>query len=313
MVVDGCFSSPCKVSSGVPQGSVLGPTLFLLYINDISEGIHSQIKLFADDCLVYRNVQTSTDQQILQQDLNTLMKWADKWQMKFNIRKCKIMQISNHRNKIHCIYTMDGTPLATTEQHSYLGVQLHHKLSWEPHIDHICSKANRTLGFLQRNLQHCPTHLRELAYKQFVLPVLEYCSTIWDPHHQKYISKLEMVQHRAARFVLGRPWRRHQRDSITTMLSTLKWPVLYERRRWARLTLLYKLLHNLLQIPERYLPSLSTSRTRCHHNFKFTHYQTSIDNYKYAFFPRTVPDWNNLPAHIVYSDSLETFKFRLCK
>ena len=86
-MVDGCFSSPCKVSSGVPQGLVLGPTLFLLHINDISEGIHSQIKLFADDCLVYRNVHTSTDQQILQQDLNTLMKWADKWQMKFNTYK----------------------------------------------------------------------------------------------------------------------------------------------------------------------------------------------------------------------------------
>ena len=113
----------------------------------VSEGIHSQIKLFADDCLVYRNVQTSADQQILQQDLNILMKWADKWQMKFNINKCKIMQISNHDNKIYCIYTMDGTPLMTTEQHSYLGVQLHHKLSWEPHIDYICSKANRTLGF----------------------------------------------------------------------------------------------------------------------------------------------------------------------
>ena len=96
VVVDGCFSSPCKVSAGVPQGSVLGPTLFLLYINDISEGIHSQIKLFADDCLVYRNVQTSTDQQILQQDLNTLIKWADKWQMKFNIksvRSCKSQTI----------------------------------------------------------------------------------------------------------------------------------------------------------------------------------------------------------------------------
>ena len=79
-----------------------------------------------------------------------------------------------------------------------------------------------------------------------------------------------MVQHRAARFVLDRPWRRHQRDSITTMLSTLKWPALYECRRWARLTLLYKLLHNLLQIPECYLPSLSTSRTSYHHNFKFT-------------------------------------------
>ena len=221
-MVDGCFSSPCKVSSGVPQGSVLGPTLFLLYINDISEGIQSQIKLFADDCLVYRNVQTSVDQQILQQDLNTLMKWAEKWQMKFNIKSviisCKSQTIVI-KSTVY-VYTMDGTPLMTTEQYNYLGVQLHHKLSWEPHIDYICSKANRTLGFLQRNLQHCPTHLQELAYKQFVLPVLEYCSPMWDPHHQKHISKLEMVQHRAARFVLGRPWKRHQRDSITAMLST---------------------------------------------------------------------------------------------
>ena len=85
------------------------PSFLLYYINDISEGIHSQIKLFADDCLVHRNVQTSTDQQILQQDLNTLMKWADKWQMKFNIKKCKIVQISNHRNKIvHCIAIYNG-------------------------------------------------------------------------------------------------------------------------------------------------------------------------------------------------------------
>ena len=104
---------------------------------------------------------------------------------------------------------MNGTSLAVTEQHLYLGVKLHHRLSWKPHIDYIRNKANRVVGFLLRNLQHCPSHLRELAYKQFVLPILEYC---WDPHHQTNITQVEMVQHRAARFVTGQPWRRNNRQ-----------------------------------------------------------------------------------------------------
>ena len=284
VLVDGCCSSPCNVSSGVPQGSVLGPVLFLLYINDIAEGICSHIKLFADDCLIYRTIQSSSDQHILQQDLNAFVKWAEKWQMKFNTAKCKIMQMTNHHNKLLFMYKMYGSPLVTTEQHSYLGVQLHHKLSWQPHIQYTCNKACKILGFLQRNLRHCPVDLRQLAYKQFVLPILEYCAPIWDPYHQKYIRQIEMVQHRAARFVLGKPWRRCERDSITNMLNQLNWTTLEKQRKYARLTLLYKILHKLICIPESYLPQLSTSRTRCHHEFKFLHYQTNVDGYKYAFF-----------------------------
>ena len=106
VVVDGCCSSPCKVFSGVPQGSVLGPVLFLLYINDIAEGICSHIKLFADDCLIYRIIQSPSDQHTLQQGLNTLVNWAEKWQMKFNIAKCKIMQMTNRHNKLPFTYTM---------------------------------------------------------------------------------------------------------------------------------------------------------------------------------------------------------------
>ena len=107
---------------------------------------------------------------------------------------------------------MSDIPLAVTEQHLYLGVKLHYKLSWKPHIDYICNKANKTIGFLKCNLHHCPKHLCELAYKQFVIPVLEYCLPIWDPYHQSYIDQIEMVQHRAARFVTGKPWRRDQRE-----------------------------------------------------------------------------------------------------
>ena len=84
--------------------------------------------------------------------------------MAFNISKCKIMQVSNHHSKSLFTYEMSDIPLAVTEQHLYLGVKLHHKLSWKPHIDYICNKANKTIGFLKRNLHHCPKHLRELAY-----------------------------------------------------------------------------------------------------------------------------------------------------
>ena len=99
------------------------------------------------------------------------------------------MQVSNHHSKSLFTYEMSDIPLAVTEQHLYLGVKLHHKLSWKPHIDYICSKANKTIGFLKRNLHHCPKYLRELAYKQFVIPVLEYCSPIWDPYHQSHIDR----------------------------------------------------------------------------------------------------------------------------
>ena len=270
------------------------------------------MKLFADDCLIYKVIRNPVDHQTLQQDLATLSKWAEKWQMAFNISKCKIMQVSNHHSKSLFTYIMNGTPLAVTEQCLYLGVKLHHKLSWKPHIDYICNKANRTIGFLQRNLWHCPRHLRELAYKQFVLPVLEYCSPIWDPYHQTYINQVEMVQHRAARFVMGKPWRKNQRDSITNILENLNWPTLQERRRWARLILLYKVLHDLLTIPSCYLPARSSElRARYSHNLKLVPYQPRIDAYKYSFLPRTVPEWNRLNDEIVETDSVEVFRQRI--
>ena len=309
VVVDGSFSSPSEVTSGVPQGSVLGPTLFLLYINDLDSGIRSSVRLFADDCLIYRTIYSPLDHLILQEDLSNLSLWANKWQMKFNIDKCSILQMSNRQHKSSFEYSMLGSSLKTVEQHIYLGVQLHHKMSWHPHVNYICSKTNRLLGFLQRNLQSCPKYLREKSYKQFILPILEYCSTIWDPHHQCSIHQIEMLQHRAARFVLGRPWRRDNCDSITLMLEGLNWPSLELRRKCARLILLYKILNNYLIIPSSYLPLPSPiTSTRSNHSYKFLHYQTSINNYKYSFFPRTVPDWNDLPESAVNSLTLEQFK-----
>ncbi len=130
VVVDGEASAPASVLSGVPQGSVLGPLLFLLFVNDITGGISSSVHLFADDCLIYREINPQEDSVKLQKDLDNLVKWSDTWQMSFNTSKCYFMTISlTGRNVPITDYSMDGTSLAVKTDNPYLGVQIENKLS----------------------------------------------------------------------------------------------------------------------------------------------------------------------------------------
>ncbi|KAI8480230.1 hypothetical protein Bbelb_420290 [Branchiostoma belcheri] len=124
VVVEGKASAPVKVASGVPQGTVLGPLLFLLYINDLPDQLDSNVRLFADDCLLYVELSTQTDSQLLQKDLNTLEEWQSKWLMQFNPEKCYIMHITNKRTPHATSYQFCGQALATTKIHPYLGVTL---------------------------------------------------------------------------------------------------------------------------------------------------------------------------------------------
>ena len=144
VVIEGCYSSPCEVASGVPQGSVLGPTLFLVFINDLINSIQSTIRLFADDRLIYRPIYSLLDHQMLQ-DIDILTNWAKKWQMHFNIN---LLQLSKHHHKSLFQYFMSGKLLRNVEQHSYLRIQIDHHLSWNSQVDNVCSKAARLLGFL---------------------------------------------------------------------------------------------------------------------------------------------------------------------
>ena len=139
VVVDGCESSYAPVLSGVPQGTVLGPTLFLIYINDIADNTTSTIKLFADDCLVYRDISSPDDRSKLQKDLDTLVRWSDTWQMSFNIKKCHVMHVTRSTKKEHQ-YTMRGQPLTSVDHHPYLGVELDNKMTFNHHIDRQTSK-----------------------------------------------------------------------------------------------------------------------------------------------------------------------------
>ena len=123
-VVNGVHSSYVEATSGVPQGSVLGPMLALLYIDDIDNAITSQVKLFADDSVMHRYILTQNDQVILQSDLDTISSWAEKWLMALDINKCSVLSITLKRNYIfHDYYVIGATPKRVTN-HDYLGVTI---------------------------------------------------------------------------------------------------------------------------------------------------------------------------------------------
>ena len=244
VVLEGVSSSSITVTSGVPQGTVLGPLLFILYLNDLPEGVSSQVRLLADDCILYREINTLNDCQDLQKDINTLCNWESKWQMKFNIDKCYIMHVTHKRNALLMTYNMNGRPIEVTSSHTYLGIGMNNKLSWAEHISNTVSKTNKVLGLLRRNLYGCSPFVKETAFS-LVRPRLEYCSSIWDPYHQEYKNKLESVQRRAARYVC-RDIRRQ--SHVFDMLRDLNWKTLKDRRKISRLILLYKSVLNIVAI-----------------------------------------------------------------
>ena len=235
VLVDGEFSRYDKVLSGVPQGTVLGPLLFLCFINDLPEHVKSQLRLFADDCLLYRIIKSVLDLEILQKDLEALEKWAHTWGMKFNAQKCYVMSIHRQQKPFTKFYQLGGQILQQVSENPYLGVVIRDDLQWSSHINKMCTKASQSLGFIRRNLRHCNESFKETAYISLVRSVLEYSSTVWDPHTDKEISQIEKIQRNAARFV-KRDYSRH--SSVTKMMSDLNWRPLQLRRRDSRLIIL---------------------------------------------------------------------------
>ena len=215
------------------------------------------------------------------------------------------MRVTRARSPLCCSYTLKGITLSTETTTKYLGVDLHSELSWKTHIDRVTKKANNMLGFLRRNLQNTSRETKTRAYISLVRSNLEYCATIWSPHHKTMIRKVEMVQRRAARFTTN---RYHNTSSVTDMLEELKWESLESRRHKHQLTMLFRIIHHLVDIkaedylhPAKILP-------RSNHNIKFLPYSTSSDSYTFSFFPRSIPLWNALPATAAVSHSLASFK-----
>lgn len=284
---------------------MLGPLLFLVFINDLPQNIQSEVRLFADDCVIYREIKNEFDHTQLQEDLHTLVKWQDTWQLHFNIKKCFVMRITHARSQKFYEYTLGDTVLADTKCHPYLGVNISSNLTWSKHINQITSNTNRNLNFVRRNLYSCTKQIKQTAYMSLVRPLVEYSSSVWDPHQSDLTNKIEMVQRRAARFV-SNDYKRT--SSVSHMLNELEWFSLKNRRTANRLTILLKARMGLLPLPvDDLLQPLSRPSRHSHANA----YKTPTANkncLKFSFLHQTVADWNNLPYHITTETDIAKFK-----
>jgi len=170
----------------VPQGTVLAPLLFLIYINDLPTAIHNKIKLYADDVLLYSRIVSTNDCQNLQQDLDLLVQWAKRWRMSFNILKCEFLRVTN---RIQFCTRIENTPIKEVTSAKYLGATIDSKLTFNDHVQSITDKANQINAFIYRNPSQCPSTVKCNYYKSMVSPVLEYASMVWDPHTSANINK----------------------------------------------------------------------------------------------------------------------------
>ena len=309
VVVDGATSSTVPVTSGVPQGSVLGPLLFLVFINDINSNISSQIRLFADDTIIYRAIKSAADQIALQEDLNKLEQWAKEWQMEFHPDKCKTIHITRSPNIMKHVYTIYGVPMETVTSVKYLGVNFTSDARWNTHIKQTKTKANGTLNFLQRNLRISSKKVKTTAYQAFVRPRLEYASTVWDPWTHENVTLLESVQRRAARWVCGR-WSNYSHPS--EMISELKWRSLEQRRIDTRLAMMYKMRNGLVGIDTRSILVPMSGMTASAHPHRYLVPRLGrIDVHTNSFFVRSVVQWNALPNDVAAAPSIDAFKRRV--
>ncbi len=305
VTINGSRSPMLQVTSGVPQGSVLGPLLFLLYINDVTNSIVSNIRLFADDCIIYREIKTSVDKQTLQDDINSFNLWANKWQMKLNVNKCQLLTITKKKqSNITNEYLLNGTKIKIVESCTYLGVVVSKDLKWNLHVNHCVRKATNTLNLIRRNLYCCNTEVKKLAYTSLVRPLLEYASSSWDVYSKSNINSIESVQRRAARFIKS---DYSYLTSVSGLIAQLGLETLADRRKVNRLCVLHKALNGLSPIPVDHLEKVGRS-TRSSAGLSFIQLQSRIDARKFSFFPRTVVEWNSLPQHLKELRCIDSFK-----
>jgi hypothetical protein len=309
VVLDGELSNSVCVTSGVPQGSVLGPLLFLVFVNDIVNNISSHIRLYADDTVLYRTILDSNDTLHLQQDLEIVARWCSTWGMQLNKKKCVSMTVSNKKKlSLGGIYRLDTYELEKVDRYKYLGVIFDSTLGWVHHVEYVISRANRALGFIKRHLLRCAKDVKLKAYFALVRPHLEYACSVWDPCVQILRDQLEMVQRRAVRFVCGRYGRC---DSVTSMMSELSVVDLQTRRTQARLKLFYK--HHNEMLGWDTTPNLAVKdlQRRTDNGMAYNRLPARTNCYFYSFFPRTVRDWNALDNEVVSSASLKKFVEKL--
>ena len=306
VVIDNSFSSKSDVISGVPQGTILGPLFFIQYINEISSISLPQsfsITLYVDDILLSCPYKLTPDSSQIQSSIDLLSSWLHSKHLTINPSKTKYMvisRISSNSPNFPILY-LNGSPLERVYSFKYLGVILNSQLSWSPHIDYICSKTRKLLGFIFHNFyfHSSPSALLKL-YLSLILPHLSYCSSLWDPYQLKDIKKLEDVQSFALK-LSTKQWS----PDYHSLLYQLSLPKLSSRRKISKFLLLYKFICNILFIPSNILnfQDSSSSHLRFSHHLNIRVPYSRTNSSLHYFFPSTSALWNSLPPSVKDSNS----------
>lgn len=215
------------------------------------------------------------------------------------------MTVTRKRLPLSFSYSIGGNTLAVVNRYKYLGVTIMSDLRWNEHISEVVRRAMRKLGYLKRNLRQCTHEVKLIAYKTLVRPVLEYASIVWDPYTQGNINKIESVQKKAARFVYrSYSWR----TSASALVKKAGLECLQKRRQRDRLKFMHLLFHDKLGIHKHtYIEPVSKRATRSHHNKKIKEYSCRTETFANSFFPRTIREWNRLPAGVVECPTTDSF------
>jgi len=305
------YSTSRAITSGVQQGSVLGPILFLIFVNDIINFLPSsaKCKLFADDVKSYITFINSASHLTIPSMLSAIADWSSTWQLPLSVSKCNWMLISNCRNNDFITINLQGSLLGRVDEVKDLGVLFNSKLNFSEHISQIVSKAKQRIYLLFKAFSSSNTQALILAYKTYVLPIVEYCSPVWSPSLVCDIMKLEAVQRLFTRRL--DPCRNL---SYSERLNYCCLITLERRRLIADLVLLYKIVHNLVTVDLDNALSFSKGSTRGH-SYKLEVKRARTNVRLHFFTVRTIKIWNSLTEAVVSATSVNSFKNSLteCK
>jgi len=202
VTVNGAESKIHKVTSGIPQGSVLGPILFVIYINDMPECVDSTTYLFADDTKIFKEIKSSNDEGKLQNDLDELQKWSDTWLLKFHPNKCKVLTVSNRKmaekeaNNYH-LHDKEGkeVKLGQSDGEKDIGVLVDETISFSTHIQNQINKANSIMGLIRRTYTYLDEQNFKYLFQALVRPHLEYAAAVWSPNKSGEIEQIDKYHH----------------------------------------------------------------------------------------------------------------------
>lgn len=308
VVMGSSVSDTVEVTSGVPQGSVLGPLLFLIYINDLPERITNPCKLFADDSKIIAKLDSANSTQLLQEDINAILHWTRTWLMELNTRKCKVMHIGRTNPKAN--YTMkDNTGsiqnLSTTELERDLGVLISSDLKFSAQVSKCEAQANKMLGVLKNTFMNRDPEIWKKLYMTYVRPHMEYAVQAWNPYQKCDKEKLEKVQRRATKI----PSMLRRLD-YKSRCEKLDLTFHEERRTRGDLIEMFKIVKGFDQVKWQTAPLIIPARAN--HREQYRREIVRNCQQRYNFFSNRITSvWNALPFNVVSATTVNSFKARL--